>query len=468
MTRELGASRSLRRAVLSVGIGIALWCAPAAWARAANNARTTADEPQYLMTALSLAEDHNLDVSDERAAGRYRDWHEAGLPLQEATQSDGSRVSPHDPLLPALLALPVKLGGWLGAKLALSVLAGALAATTVWVAVARFGVPVGTAVVTVVAFSASAPLAVYATQVYPEIAAALAVTVAIGAITGPLSRRGWFALGAAVIALPWLSIKYAPVAATLAALGLARAWRDGRRRELVAFATALGAGAVLFVIAHLSWYGGLTPYASGSHFATGELRVMGVAPNYVGRSARLVGLLTDRSFGLAAWQPAYVLAVPAFAALLRLRPRGWSELALPFGAGFLNASFVAMTMHGWWFPGRQVVVVLPASVIAVAWAVERLRVASRALVVAAAAGVSVYAWLVAQALLAHLRTVVSFETLAHPLWRAWRLLLPDYRALTLTDRALHGVWIVVLASLASWGWRRAGYEGRRSPVAEHV
>ena len=31
------------------------------------------------------------------------------------------------------------------------------------------------------------------------------------------------------------------------------------------------------------------------------------------------------------------------------------------------ATFVALTMQGWWFPGRQLVVVLPAAVLAIAW-----------------------------------------------------------------------------------------------------
>ncbi|MCZ7535324.1 MAG: hypothetical protein M5T61_04855 [Acidimicrobiia bacterium] len=446
---------SPRRTAFLVGLGVALWCAPGAWERSTENARTTADEPQYLMTALSIAEDRSLDVSDERAAGRYRAWHAAGLPLQEEVQADGSRVSPHDPLLPALLALPVATGGWLAAKLSLGVLAGALAAAMVWVSVERFDVPLRLAVPVVLAFSASAPLAVYATQVYPEIAAALAVTVAIGAIAGHPTPRSTAALGVAVVALPWLSVKYAPIAAALVALGLVQAWREGHRRDVVALGVALGAAAAIFLAAHLAWYGGFTPYAAGSHFASGELSVMGASPDYVGRSSRIVGLLADRSFGLAAWQPAYLLAVPALGALTRLRPRGWSALSLPLAVGLLDAVFVALTMHGWWFPGRQVVVVLPAAVIAVAWWAAQVRVAPwivrAAAIGSAAVGASVFAWLVAQSLLGDLRLVTSFETLAHPLWRAWRVALPDYRSPSGSGRALHAAWIVLFALLVASG-----------------
>ena len=117
-------------------------------------------------------------------------FHEAGLPLQENLQPDGSRVSPHDPLLPAVLAVPMVVGGWVAAKLTLAAVAGVLAAAMLWVAVRRFGVPLRVAMLAVAAYSLAAPLAVYGTQVYPELPAALAVTVAIGALAGALDRRG--------------------------------------------------------------------------------------------------------------------------------------------------------------------------------------------------------------------------------------------------------------------------------------
>ena len=445
----------MRRAAVLVGLAVAAWVAPAAWARATVGARTTADEPQYLMTALSLAEDHDLDVSDERAGGRYRAWHEAGLPLQEEVQPDGSRVSPHDPLLPALLAIPVALGGWLAAKLFLAVLTGTLAASMLWVAAARFDVPLKVAVVTVLGFGASAPLAVYGTQVYPEIAAALAVTVAIGAIAGEPTRKTIAASAVAVMALPWLSVKYAPVAAVLATLCLCRVLRVRGFRDASVLASMLAIAAALFAVAHVAWYGGLTPYAAGRHFTAGEASVMGAGPDFVGRSTRLVGLLVDRSFGIAAWQPAYLLAVPALAALSRRRPPGWVLLVLPVAAGYLNASFAALTMHGWWFPGRQLVVVLPAMVIAVAWLAALSRIVERVVAVSAALGASVFAWLTGQALTGDLRFVVSFDRLTHPIWRISRLVLPDYRELTGIDAVLHAVWIAALLFLLASGWRGA-------------
>src|SRR4029453_7671347 len=81
--------------------------------------------PQYLLTAISLAEDRDLDIADELAEGRWRPFHALPLPEQTEPLADGRRLSPHDPLLPLLLAGPVAAGGWGGAKLGLAAVAGA-------------------------------------------------------------------------------------------------------------------------------------------------------------------------------------------------------------------------------------------------------------------------------------------------------------------------------------------------------
>ncbi|MDQ3352560.1 MAG: hypothetical protein M3501_11440, partial [Actinomycetota bacterium] len=128
---------SLRRTAAVVGVVVAGAVAVGAPMRATEGARTTADEPHYLLTAISLWEDRDLDVGDERREGRYLEFHEVLLPIQAEVRTDGSQVAPHDPLLPAVLAPAAGLGGWLGAKLMLAAVAGCLAALTVVVAVRR-------------------------------------------------------------------------------------------------------------------------------------------------------------------------------------------------------------------------------------------------------------------------------------------------------------------------------------------
>jgi hypothetical protein len=437
-------------------------------ARASHGTRTTADEPHYLLTALSLARDGDLDVADEYATGAYRPFHAIPLTPQARPRADGSLVEPHDPLLPALLALPTALGGWVAAKLALAAVAAALAALLVWIAVRRLAVPPLAAAAVTAVLSASPPLASYGSQVYPELPAALAVAVAIAALTGPLGRGGLAAFAVAVVALPWLSVKYAPVAVALAALALVRLARSGRPRAAVALAGGLAAAALVTVIGHEALYGGLTPYAAGSHFVDGELTVVGSDPDYLGRSRRLVGLLVDRDFGIAAWQPAWLLVVPAAAALLARRPRGWSALALPLAVGWLVATFVALTMQGWWFPGRQLVVVLPAAALAIAWWARTGRWRLAAAVALGLVGVVAHLWVSVEGAIGRIAWAVDLTSTTDPLYRAWSALLPDYLAEDAATWPLHWAWAGALLVAAAAAARSAGLQlpPRRGPLAD--
>jgi len=529
--------RLLTVAMLVVGVAVAAWGALGVPARATDGARTTADEPQYLLTAISLGEDRSLDISDELQAERWRPFHENLLPVQTAPRADGRELSPHDPLLPVLLAVPVAVGGASGAKAFLALLGGVLAGLLVWTAVRRLGcrpVPAG---IVVAAFGLSPPLAAYATQVYPELPAALATAVAVAALTGPLRRAGVAVMLAAVVALPWLGVKYAPVAVALAlclvwrlaapagrrpaeateddasaAVASARsvaaagpgsarrrraradddasasaavtadaaatptaptasAARPRRRRipldqgdvglrtvigRLVVPVGVLVVAGVAFLALHRLWYGGWTVYAAGDHFVGGELEVVGTEVSYLGRSRRLVGLLVDRDFGLAAWGPVALAAVGALAALARRRPSGWGVLVLPLLAGWLNATFVALTMHGFWWPGRQVVVVVPCMVLATAWWADRL--GARALAVVAAlglAGMALWATVLWQEAFSGWALVIDVDRWANPVVGAWRRTLPDNRDGGATASALQTAWMVVGLLGATWAWSTA-------------
>jgi hypothetical protein len=438
LRRAVVAAFAVGAAAAAIGIGV----------RGSHGAQTTGDEPHYLLTALSLAGDGSLDIRDELAARAYEPWHEATIDPQEKPLEDGRMVTPHDPLLPALLAAPLALGGWVAAKATLAMLAGLLAALLVWTAVRRFGVRPGVALLVVAVFAASSPFAVYGSQVYPELPAALAVTAAIAGLAAPL----------AVIVLPWLSVKYAVVAAVLAVPTI-------RRRPRLVF-LYVGAAAAFF-LAHKAWYGGWTPYAAGDHFVGGELTVIGHDPEYAGRARRLVGLVVDRTFGLAAWQPAWLLAVPAVASLVAARPRGWKLLAAVLGAGWLVATFVALTMHGWWWPGRQLVVALPAAVLAVAWWAGRSRRALAAVAGIGAIGVATHLFFVVEAYWAPRTWVVDFFRTENPWYRAWRQALPDFWHETGATWLLAVPWTLALAGAAAYAYtatrRACGSTDTRAP-----
>lgn len=459
-------------AVVLVGLLATLATLPGAGVRATYGAQVTADEPHYLLTAISLAEDGDLDVADELAAERWRPFHEAELPIQEQVLPDGRQLAPHDPLLPLLLAPAWAVGGWVGAKALLAVLAGVLAALTTWTAVRRFGVRPWTAGATVLAVSLAWPLAGYATQVYPELPAALAAlaTVVVGTTPNRPGRARAAVLALLVTILPWLAVKYVPVAAALVGVVAVRWWREGHRRPLAWLAGLLAVSGLVFLLLHQAWYGGWTVYAAADHFVDrGEFAVVGFDPNLPGRARRLVGLLVDQEFGLVAWQPLWLLAVPASLVLARRRPVGWDWVGFPLLAGWLTATFIALTMQGWWVPGRQVVVVLPLATLALAWWLDRVGAAwRRSAVGLGALGIVSFAWLVVDGLRERLTWVVDFASVGDPLYAARRAVMPDYLDVSLATWAWQGVWILVLAGLGWAALRSGGDTGDHSSATARV
>lgn len=415
--------------------------------RATYGARTTADEPQYLITALSLANDVDLDISDELRAEEFTPFHEIQLNAQTfPVDAEGRRFSPHDPLLPVILAPAMAVGGWVAAKALLAVIAALTAALTVWLSVRRFAVSPPVAALVVTAFFVGAPFAAYATQVYPEMPAALVVVAVIALATAPrLGVRHIAGIGIGVVALPWLAIKYVPVAACLAVFAFWPLVRDRRWRTSAGVAAWFVACGLLYILIHQRIYGGWTVYAAGDHFVeSGEFSVVGRHPRYLGRSRRLVGLLVDRRFGLVPWAPVWLLAPAAIARLAVDRCRGWGLMFAVFAAGWLTATFVAFTMHGWWSPGRQLVVVAPIVVVAVGRLVERWRWLRWPVAIAGLIGMTNWIWLAWEAATDRRTLVVDFFKTA-----AWPYRLVDlgfaegWPATTLGD-VLLVVWAAVL------------------------
>ena len=97
------------------------------------------------------------------------------------------------------------------------------------------------------------------------------------------------------------------------------------------------------------------------------------------RLYRLWGLLVDRRFEVGRWAPLLLAAVPG----LVLLAFGNGECRLLLGLIVLQlliATFLAITMMGWWFAGRTLLVVLPLLTIPlVRWVMTALAVYSVAI-----------------------------------------------------------------------------------------
>jgi hypothetical protein len=165
--------------------------------------------------------------------------------------------------------------------------------------------------------------------------------------------------------------------------------------------------------------------------------------------------------------------VPAVAVLLRRRPPGTALLVALLAAGWANATFLALTMHGWWWPGRQTVVVLPLAVIAIAgWASDDRRASADAatavrraaspgrrralLAIAGGAGVVAQALLVIGVSSGRHTLIVDFDRTIDPLVHWAGPFLPDRRADDVGSGLLLTAWTVALAAWAVLAWHRAG------------
>ena len=315
------------------------WWRPARWPPSrlgppTYGARTTADEPQYLLSAISLAEDRDLDISDElRRAALAR------LPRGRAAPADRAarRRQRAQPARPAAAAAPRgadgdrRLGGREGR------------ARRCWPALlAAVLLGRGPPLRGARRRSRPAPCSPsasrrrspsYGTQVYPELPGR-AGRHGRGRRRSPVrsAGAGAWSLGLAVVALPWLAVKYAPVAAALV----------GRRRWSAAGARATdGAALVLVGVLGVAGVVFLAP-------APGDLRRLDrlrrrrplrrrrvhrrrvVAPTtWAGRCGWSACSSTAAS-GSLAWAPVFLLTVAgARRARCGAGPPGWAALVVP-------------------------------------------------------------------------------------------------------------------------------------------
>ncbi|MBX6342229.1 MAG: hypothetical protein IRY97_07210 [Thermomicrobiaceae bacterium] len=435
----------------------------------------TGDEPFYLLTTASLVADGDLDLRDEYARAAYRAFFDHPDPLwtQSAPGPGGRLVMPHDVGLSLLLVPPYAAGGALLAKRALALLA-ALMLACVALAARRLTGRAWPGLLAGAALAVSAPTFVYATQVYPEMPAALVVAALTPLVLaegrGGLGRGALIAAG--LIALPWLGVKYALVGAVVAAFAL---WRLDRRGRAALLAIALVAGAH-YVWFHLATYGGLTPYAVNAIYSGNDTAsLVALHVQVWNRLYRLLGLFVDREFGLVRWAPALLLAFPGAAiAIRRWGWRGWYLLAV-FGAQFLVAAFFSITMRGWWFPGRMLVAVLPVAGLWLAAALDALR--SRWLRAGAGALALATAWttlaLWREAAAGAVTLAVDPFALQAAIFRWPAGLFPLYTGYGLDTWALSALWLALLAGVTigiglGWGPRRVRARARVGGMARRL
>ncbi|MGH2377195.1 MAG: hypothetical protein ACRDGT_01825 [Candidatus Limnocylindria bacterium] len=428
--------------------------------RATRGSSITADEPFYVLTAQSLLEDGDLDLRQQYERRSYESFfdHPAGLWRQSVPLPDGTLLSPHDPGLSLLIVPGFALAGLGGVQAELLLLAALTFTLTFVLVAAETRAPLLSWLVTA-AVALSATAFVYATEVYPEIPAALLLVASLLVVRG--ARPGLpHALGLAALltALAWLGVKYVPLAAIVGAFFVLRA----PRTERLAFIGSSAASAGLYVWGHLALFGALTPYSVSTVYeGAGTLEVLRSHLGFADRAYRLYGLFIDRDFGIGRWAPILLLVPVALPVLMRAGSTARLAAGLVV-AQLLVATFVAITMMGWWFPGRTLMTVFPLFAVAIALLLQRVPRLGTLAAVGAGWSVLVTAALALAASRGELTLAVDPFDLAFPLFRLPGAAFPSYTAwgpdtvlLTLAWLALGGAGMYAVVRAERTRSRRA-------------
>ena len=338
--------------------------------RATRGASITGDEPFYLLTTQSMLQDGDLDLTNQYEARSYESFfdHPDGLWRQSAPLPDGRLLSPHNPGLSALLIPGFALGGLLGAQVQLLLMAAATM-TLAYLLAERLCKNRAICWGATLAVGLSATAFIYSTEIYPEFPAALTLLACLLIVTrrdGLSSTDGvWLALG--LSAMCWLGVKYVPLALLVAAYFL---WKANLKAKVVLAALG-GMSGIVFVWFHLAAFDSLTPYNVNVVYAgLSSVALVDQHVEFADRVYRLWGLFIDQRFGIGRWAPIFLAAAPALGLLLF----GGGRLRLVLGLVVVQiviAVFVAITMMGWWFPGRTLLTAMPLLALPIALMAER-------------------------------------------------------------------------------------------------
>ena len=420
----------------------------------------TGDEPFYVMTALSIAHDGDLDETNNYAQGDYRSFYPpdplpAGwqgwpsfpreLPPHPATSVRPGLYSKHGLGVVVLILVPYLLGGRLATILFLNLVAALVAANIVLLA-RRYGHGWLGAVALGLPLVFADPLMSYAYLIFPEIFAALAIIYAY--------RRGrearntalqWLGVGLSLAILPWLHARFIPAVLGLVAILLAGWLREPSWRRRLAGLLPPACSAVALLTYYLAIYG--KPFPSTEDHAG-----FNTPPEIVNAA---FGLFLDEQWGLLIHAPIYLLTAVGLGVLWRTRRNDLLALlavALPYLA------LVAFYRVWWgeWGPAARYLAPLAPLAIAplAAWAGQVRRVVAVAAVgFLALPGFAIMAgFLVAPQLMYNQPDGLNalFSSWAASRGQGWPKFFPSFQPYApspLRVRELWSLWLAVLATL---------------------
>lgn len=332
----------------------------------------TGDEPHYIAIAQTFAKYRQLDI---RATYNEPDFQRAYAvgpsnmhPRGAEEEHPGWPVTSfHIVGLPALLTPPyylaLKAVSWLGrdpiafpyyAVLATLVLISSAGVALLFRFAYELTGSAAAAVASTGLIAFTNPMLFYSSQVSPETVGSVVLVACLWlAWRAPRRPIAWLAVGLGLAYLPWLHLRYIPLAGILGLYALYRAWPLGPRAiaAIVVPCAVTAVGVPWYSwIAWASW----NPYAvyrpSASTLST---------PLLTG----LFALFVEQTRGLFSRAPIYVVAVAALLLLTALRPLRSRAVLLPTAAMFAFIAAISALYRDWDGgyapPPRYLVPVLP-------------------------------------------------------------------------------------------------------------
>ncbi len=367
----------------------------------------TGDQPYYLMDAISLVQDGDLDVANNYA----RHDEDAFYGLAPRPRGFSAQSAPY-PLPPHLIVSPARppsewydyhapglgiaivpawiVGSWLHlwwpAVVVFLCMVGAAVTVNIFLLAFQAAGDVRIAWVVWAAMSFNAPLMCYAVLVFTEMPVSLLIVYAFRRFSVGWGRnRPWqLALaGICVACIPWVSWRCGLIAAGLGVLGTVRWWRFRRSSG-----SGAATGALLFFPSLVSGVAiaGYGLFLTGRPLLDLRYRVGGVADAFYwpwksGADLRLfvsgaMALLFDQQWGLLVHSPVYLLT---FVGLLgMLRPDRKDEHRQLVWLVFLSLPYLALICSyqhwgGLWCPpGRYLTPLLPLCALPLALSLRAL------------------------------------------------------------------------------------------------
>lgn len=316
------------------------------------------DEPHTLLTVHSLWYDGDADLSNNLQQRDYADYYKWSFTLH-GTERDGRQYSQHGVGFPALILPAYALGGYVGVLILLSMLA-AFVAERIYNLALRITEDSKIALRCWILMAFSAPLVLYSGQVHPETAAALIVLLVFFHLCFSSDDHGGYDLliGLGIAVLPWLYVRYIPLAAGLAFLLVADRLRMKSYRLPVIVSVLFTAGLGSLCLYTYFRYGTPWPLAGfmgGSESVTAHIgSLISAAPH-----AGLAGLWIDQRYGLLAYNPIYILALLGIPLAVEKYRRPAIYGLIIIGVMWISMGLFVQWPGGYAPPSRFLVCVVP-------------------------------------------------------------------------------------------------------------